>query len=298
MDKLDQLGTDFQYNKLKKKIAEELGFQTEYYGDRHLQRRLRIRMRNVGAKTPKKYMAYLDENPEEHQKLLDTLTVNVTEWFRNPTVYKAIKSRVLPDVINKGFDFGAELRFKKYKNRYVPNIKETVKRQKRKHLRFWSVGCSDGKEPYSLAMCVKDVIGDSSDLKVNIFAWDIDDLMLKKGREALYKADDLKGLDSRHLEKYFIEESEGYRVCPEIRSMVIFEKRDLHKAIKRKWIDLLMCRNVVIYLTKQRKSDLYQEFYNCLRPKGYFIMGMSETLLGNARTLFKAVDHKNKIYQK
>lgn len=289
---------DFQYDKLKKKITEELGFQTMYYGDRHLKRRLKIRMRNVGAKTPKRYMAYLDENPEEHQKLLDTLTVNVTEWFRNPTIYKAIKLRILPNIINKSFDFGTELQFKKYKNRLVPNIKETVKRQKRKYLRFWSVGCSDGKEPYSLAMCVKDVLGDSTDLKVNIFAWDIDDQMLRKAREALYKADDLKGLDSEHLENYFIEEREGYRVCPEIKSMVFFEKKDLHKAIKRKWIDLIMCRNVVIYLTKERKVDLYLEFYNSLRPGGYFIMGMSETLLGNARTLFKAVDNTNKIYQK
>jgi chemotaxis protein methyltransferase CheR len=298
MENFDQAGTDFQFAKLKKKVTEELGFQTQYYSNKHLKRRFRVRMRAVGARTPQRYMAYLDENPEERQKLLDTLTVNVTEWFRNPNVYKKIKSYILPDIINKSFDFGVELEFKKYKNLHVPNIEEIVKRQKRKHLRFWSVGCSDGKEPYSLAMCVKDVLGDSIDLGVNIFAWDIDDAMLKKAREGLYKADDLKGIDSGHLKKYFIEEGEGYRVCPEIKSMVIFEKKDLHKAVKRKWIDLIMCRNVVIYLTKERKADLYIEFYNCLRPGGHYIIGMSETLLGNARTLFKVIDHKNKIYQK
>ncbi|MBU2559742.1 protein-glutamate O-methyltransferase CheR [archaeon] len=298
MEQLDQASTDFQFAKLKEKVTEELGFQTQHYSDRHLRRRFKIRMRNVGARTPQRYMKYLDENPPERQKLLDVLTVNVTEWFRNPAVYKKIKSKTLPDIISKSFDYGAELRFKKYKDRMVPSIEETAKIQKRKHLRFWSVGCSDGKEPYSLAMCVKDALGEATNLRVNIFAWDIDDAMLKKAREALYKWDDLKGLEPEHLEKYFIKEKEGYRVSPEIRAMVFFEKKDLHKDVKRKWIDLIMCRNVVIYLTKERKADLYLEFYNSLRPGGYYIMGMSETLLGTARTLFKSTDNTLKIYQK
>jgi chemotaxis protein methyltransferase CheR len=292
------LNTDFQYNQLKKKVSKDVGFQAQHYGDKHLQRQFEIRMRDVGAKTPKQYMIYLDENPTEYQKLLDTLTVNVTEWFRNPTVYEAIKLRVLPNIIGKSFDFGAELVFREYKNRVVPNIKETVKRQKRKYLRFWSVGCSDGKEPYSLAMCMKDALGESTDLNVKIFAWDIDEKMLDKGRKALYKGNDLVGLDQEHLKKYFIQEGKGYRVCPEIRSMVNFEKKDIHNDTTRKWVDLIMCRNVVIYLKKQRKSDLYLEFYNSLRPNGYFVMGMSETLLGPARKLFKAVDNTNRIYQK
>jgi chemotaxis protein methyltransferase CheR len=289
---------DFQFNKLKKKVSEDLGFQTEYYGDKHLKRRFKIRMRTVGAKTPRQYMAYLDKNPAEYQKLLDTLTVNVTEWFRNPTVYRAIKSRILPNIINKSYDFGADLEFRKYKNRVVPNIKKTTRKQKRKYMRFWSVGCSDGKEPYSLAMCMKEALGGVDALKVHIFAWDIDKKMLEKARKGFYKPEDLKGLDKKHLEKYFIKKSKGYMVSPEIKSMVTFEKKDLHKHIKRKWIDLIMCRNVVIYLTKERKSNLYMEFYNCLRPDGYYIMGMSETLIGPARNLFKAVDNTNRIYQK
>lgn len=298
MNKLDRLNTDFQFAKLKKKITEDKGFQTQHYGDRHLKRRFRIRMRAVGTRTPRRYMDYLDEHPSEYQKLIDTLTVNVTEWFRNPNVFKAIKSRVIPNIIGKSFDFGTELEFRKYKNRVVPDIKETMKRQKRKHLRFWSVGCSDGKEPYSLAMCTKDALGESTDLDIKIFAWDIDNKMLDKARNALYKEDDLTGLDRVHLKKYFTKEGKSYRVNPEIKSMVIFEKKDLHKNVKRKWIDLIMCRNVVIYLTKERKSDLYMEFYNSLRPDGYFIMGMSETLVGSARNLFKAMDNTNRIYQK
>ncbi len=289
---------DFQFNKLKKKVSKDIGFQTEYYGDRHLKRRFKIRMRSVGAKTPRQYMAYLDKNPAEYQKLMDTLTVNVTEWFRNPNVYNAIKLRILPDIIGKSYDYGADLEFKEYKNRVVPNIKETTKKQKRKYLRFWSVGCSDGKEPYSLAMCMKEALGGADDLKVHIFAWDIDKKMLNKARIGLYNSNELTGIDKTMLKKYFIKKPKGYMVSPEIKSMVTFEKKDLHNDIKRKWIDLIMCRNVVIYLKKERKSDLYMEFYNCLRPGGYYIMGMSETLIGPARNLFKAVDNTHRIYQK
>lgn len=267
---------DFYYDKLKKKIMEDLGFQTQHYGDKHLKRRFMVRMRAVRAQTYREYIECLKTDSEEYPKLLNTLTVNVTEWFRNPEVYKILKERIIPDMVN------------------------TNKAQNRRFLRVWSVGCSDGKEPYSLAMCIKDVLeGEGADgLAVTIFAWDIDGEMLKKARFGLYEPKDMKGLEKSHIEKYFVKEDNGYRIIPEIRSMVKFEKKDLNTDKKRTGIDLILCRNVVIYLTPDRKSSLYVELYHCLRAGGYFVMGKSETLLGEARRLFKPTDNINRIYQK
>jgi chemotaxis protein methyltransferase CheR len=266
--------TDFHYEKLKKKVIKDLGFQTQHYGDTHLRRRFRTRMRAVGVKTHIEYIRFLERHPTEYSKLLNALTVNVTGWFRNPGVFEALKKRVIPDVIKTG------------------------KAKNRTSMRLWSIGCSDGKEPYSLAMCVKEVLKEGEDFQVTIFAWDIDEAMLKKARYGVYKQGDLKGLDSRRIKRYFIEENGRYRVRPNIKSMVKFEKKDLNIDKKRTGVDIIMCRNVVIYLNKPRKADLYQELYQCLRPNGYFVMGKSETLIGHARDLFKAVDNKNRIYQK
>lgn len=265
---------DFYYEKLKKKVMEDLGFQTQHYGDKHLKRRFMVRIRATDTQTYEKYLRCLESDPAEYPKLLDTLTVNVTEWFRNPEVYMLLKERIIPGIVKA-------------------NIA-----QNRRFLRMWSVGCSDGKEPYSLAMCVKDVLGRAKRVPVTIFAWDIDDEMLKKARSGLYKPDDMNGLEQKHIEKYFTEEDDGYRVRPEIQSMVHFEKKDINKEGKRIGIDLILCRNMVIYFTSERKSDLYLEFHRCLRSGGYFVMGKSETLMGEARNLFRSVDNTNRIYQK
>jgi chemotaxis protein methyltransferase CheR len=253
---------------------EDVGFQTQHYGDKHLKRRFRVRMRTVGARTPMEYMRILDRDKSEYPKLLNTLTVNVTEWFRNPGVFEKIKKSVLPEIIN------------------------LKKESKLNSIRLWSIGCSDGKEPYTLAMCIKDVMKGDDSFNFIIFAWDIDKAMLKKAQAGVYAEDDLKGLKPIHLKRYFIQEGDKYTVKPEIRSMVKFEHKDLNLDRKHINIDLVICRNVVIYFTKERKSDFYMEIYDCLKKKGYFIMGMSETLIGPARDLVKAIDNTHRIYQK
>lgn len=265
---------DFQFEELKKKIREDIGFQAQHYGDKHLIRRFMVRMRAVGAKTPKEYIKILNSDKSEYPKLLDVLTINVTEWFRNPGVFEKIKESVLPDLIKRK--------------------RETNSRS----IRLWSIGCSDGKEPYSLAMCIKDVMGTDDRFNFKIFAWDIDKTMLKKAQLGVYDEKDLKGLNPTHLERYFTQEGDKYKIKPEIKAMVKFEHKDLNLDRKHIRIDLIICRNLVIYFTKGRKSDLYMEIYYSLKKKGYFIMGMSETLIGPARALFAPTDNRHRIYQK
>lgn len=268
------LGDDFHFENLKKKVMEDVGFQTQHYGDRHLKRRFMVRMRVVGANTHRDYLKYLESDPAEYQKLLEVLTVNVTEWFRNPEVFKVIEKRILPDIVR------------------------TNMAQGRKSLRIWSVGCSDGKEPYSLAILVNNVIARADDFTAKIIAWDIDDQMLKIARFGLYTQDAMKGLDKRQIQLYFTKEVEGFRIRPEIRSIVDFNNRDINKDIPLRGLDLIICRNLVIYFKPERKADLYMELYHSLRPNGYFVMGKSETLMGESQMAFKKIDNVNRIYQK
>jgi len=113
------LQSDFYFEELKKKIMEDKGFHAQHYGDKHLKRRFNVRMRNIGVNTHREYMKYLDRDPNEYQKLMDTLTVNVTEWFRNPDVFDTLKTRVMPELINRRAAKGL------------------------KSIRIWSIGCSD-----------------------------------------------------------------------------------------------------------------------------------------------------------
>jgi len=147
-------------------------------------------------------------------------------------------------------------------------------------------------------MCMKELLWEKNDFNVMIFAWDIDELMLKKAKKGIYEEDDLKGISSRRLRMHFTKEDDTFQIHPDLRSMIKFEKRDLNTDKKHSGIDLILCRNVVIYFTKERKYTFYLELYDCLRNGGYFTMGLSETLIGPSKRLFNALDNRRRIYQK
>lgn len=259
------------YEVLKKKIQKKLGFNAYNYSDAHLKRRIAIRMRALGISSYRDYATYLDKNSNEYEKLKSILTVNVTEFFRNPETYHAIEKQVLPRL------FSADKR----------------------NIRIWSAGCSDGKEPYSIAILIKKYLKKAKDKRffIRIMATDIDEDMLEKGREGWYPEEEMKGEVKKYL-AYFEKENGGYRVKREIKNLVKFKKHDLLSDKMPSLLDMILCRNVVIYFTKETKEKLYLAFYNALNPRGYFIMGKTEMLLGEARTLFVPVNNSERIYLK
>jgi chemotaxis protein methyltransferase CheR len=269
------INEDFYFEKLRKKIAKEIDFQGQYYGEKHLKRRFMVRLRALDITTFRDYIRYLDRNPSEYEILKMVLPVNVTEWFRNPETFQYLKDEILPAIIRE---------------------KEAASKR---IIRVWSAGCSDGKEPYTMAMLFHELLGDDIERKhIRIIASDIDEEELDKGREGLYSETEMKGLDEMYRERFFTKEDGGYRVKPCLMSMVLFEKRDLIKDEKPSRMDLILCRNVVIYFTSELKERLYQEFFNSLAPGGYFVMGKTETLLGDARNLFVPIDNRERVYQR
>lgn len=260
---------------LKNKLTSTINFQAQQYGESHLKRRLRVRMRIVDTKTFREYSNYLDKNPEEYEKLSKILTVNVTEFFRNPSTFDTIKNMVIPQIIGQKRNTG------------------------KKSIRIWSAGCSDGKEVYSLTILLHEFLKDEiNDYLITIFASDIDKEILDKGRVGWYSKNEINGIERRYLHKYFVEDGEGYKVTSQLKRFVKFEKRDLITDKKHTMLDLILCRNVVIYFSTPLKMRLYMDFYNALGKGGYFVMGKTETLLGEARTKFNVIDNRERIYQK
>ena len=167
-------------------------------------------------------------------------------------------------------------------------------------MRIWSAGCATGEEPYSLAMLAHRVLGRrQAGLSVTIFASDIDDDALSKAKRGVYGARQVNGVDAASLEKFFELESDGgHRVRDEVRSLVRFSKFDLMHTPLHVNLDLILCRNVMIYFSRERQQQIHMNFYRALREGGYFISGKSEILQGEPSKVFSVVDTTRRVYQK
>ncbi|MHC1574536.1 MAG: CheR family methyltransferase [Candidatus Methanogasteraceae archaeon] len=263
-----------EFEEMKKKISKDKNFSCAQYKDPYLKRRFAIRMRATATKSYRMYMELLDTNPEEYPILLNVLTVNVTEFFRDTSVFEEVK-RVL----------GIAIKAKQEAHR--------------NSMRIWSAGCSNGSEAYTIAMLSDHILGtETNSFKVSIYATDIDDGSLKRGRDGIYKLDLLKGVKKPYLQKYFNEVEGDYQVTNATKNMVTFKRNDLINERPLPMMDMIFCRNVVIYFSRELQEKLFMNFYRSLNDGGYFVMGKTETLVGEARDKFIPVNNKERIYQK
>lgn len=265
---------DQEYLKLKGLIKKNLGFNSEQYKDSHFRRRIDVRMRATGSKNFGEYVQYLNTHKEEYTHLMDTLTVNVTNFFRNSETYEVVEKEVLPMII-------------KSKTTGLKNI------------RIWSAGCSIGVEAYSIAILLKKILGNNfSKYNIQITGTDIDKDIIRKAEEAIYTEVEMKEVPEDIRAKYFDHLGEEYHVKDEIKKVARFRKNDLISGEKLTGFDAIFCRNVTIYFEKHLQENLYMDFYNGLNKGGFFVMGKTETLIGPSKDLFKAFNPRERIYQK
>lgn len=263
------MNEDEYFQILKERVSREIHFNCNYYEEKHLKRRFAVRMRALEVATYREYLEVLDSDREEYSRLLKVLTVNVTEFFRNPETYEAVKEQVLPEIIQD------------------------------RAIRIWSTGCSDGKEPYSIAMLLHEVLeSEIGRYSIIILASDIDDEALEKAKAGWYPANEMKGVEEDRLRRYFAAENGGYRVRENLKQYIKFEHLDLISDRKHSSLDMIVCRNVVIYLNKEMKEKLYMDFYDALKYRGFLILGKTETLFGEARDKFKIFNNIERIYRK
>ncbi len=265
---------DEDYELLKKLIQQKLGFNCEQYKDSHFKRRIDVRLRATNSKTYKEYVNLLQNNRNEYPELMETLTVNVTNFFRNAEVYDIIEKEVLPALI-------------KAKNSGLRTI------------RIWSAGCSIGVEAYSIAMLLHHLLGnDFNKYNIKITGTDIDKESLLKAQKGIYSEIEMKDVRPAFLNKYFTKQGKDYVISDELKKIAQFKKQDLITGPKMSGFDAIFCRNVTIYFQKELQEVLYMDFYNALSKDGFFIMGKTETLLGPSKDTFKPYNSKERIYQK
>ncbi|AIY89723.1 CheR family methyltransferase [Geoglobus acetivorans] len=265
---------DIAFKMLISYVSKQSGIDLNQYRESYLKRRIELRMKATGNKTFEEYLSFLRKNgKKEIEELINTIAINVTEFMRDVTPFKFFMERILPDIANR-------------KHKVKSNM-----------LRFWSAGCSNGEEPYSIAICIYESLG--SDWLFTIYATDIDLDSLEKAKEGYYDASQLKNLNKTLLYKYFEKEDDGYRVKSFLKRHIRFKRHDLTTDTPvSKYLDGIFCRNVIIYFNDSQKSKIFNDFYNALVNRGYLIIGKSETLPSEFNDKFKCINLKDKVYQK
>jgi len=260
---------------LKGLIKEKLGFNCEYYKNSHFKRRIDVRLRASGSKNYGDYVKLLKESNDERTILMDTLTVNVTNFFRNSEVYDIIEKEVLPAVI---------------RSRGASHIRS---------IKIWSAGCSIGVEAYSIAMLLHHILGDNiRRYNILITGTDIDKSSLQQAQQGVYSEAEMKDVRPAFLKRYFVLQGNQYHVIDELKKMTHFKSHDMISGLKMSGFDIIFCRNVTIYFEKELQETLYMDFYNGLNENGFFVMGKTETLLGPSKDRFKPFNAKERIYCK
>jgi len=267
-------GADDGFRDLAEKITRESEFRCTNYKDGCVRRRIAVRMRARGAATYAQYGDLLDSDSSEYERLMDTLTVNVTRFFRNPNTFAVAAERVIPELWQR-----------------VPRIM------------VWSAGSASGEEAYSLAALFHEharSIGALGRLgRVSVLGSDIDRGSLDAANRAAYLPASFTDTPPEILDGLFPRVGDRRTVIPAIRAITRFERRDiLRDPPAPAAFDLVACRNVVIYLDRATQEALVESLFDSLRPGGYLIMGHVETIFGRARRNLVPVDIRERIYHK
>jgi len=262
---------DDGFSLLKRFIEQTLRIQCSNYKEDYIKRRLLSRMRSTGTTTYEEYLKYLHEHPPELENLRNALTINVTEFFRDADVYDLIKKEVLPALFRG-----------------------------RKTIRIWCAGCSTGEEPYSLAMILSDSMAADKTLSGQIFATDIDEVVLKKAKEGIYPEKSMGKLTDTQIHRHFTKLPDGnYQVKPHLQDLIRFRPHDLMSGQPvSRFLDMISCRNVTIYFTEKQKDELARTFHSALVPGGIYVMGKTEYLGREVEGLFSPINSIQKIYTK
>ncbi|MEJ2639707.1 MAG: chemotaxis protein CheB, partial [Desulfosarcinaceae bacterium] len=252
-------------------IHHHSGIDFSEYKKNTIHRRIGRRMKIHRIETPSEYIAHLNDHPEELSSLYKDMLISVTRFFRDPQAFESLASylRILFDHKRPGDTF-----------------------------RAWVPGCSTGEEAYSIGMLVADLLGDEMcKYRFQIFATDIDEEAVKIARKATYPVATVMDADGLRIEKYFSPSNQMVTVHKSIRDMVVLARHDLINDPSFMHLDLISCRNLLIYLNAQLQDKLLSLFHFCLDPEGLLFLGKSESI-GQRGALYKALDVKWKLFQR
>jgi len=246
------------------------GIDFTYYRQTTIRRRILRRMALNKNEEPSEYLNYLRTDKKEQDILFQDLLISVTDFFRDPNVFSSLCQEVFPNLIKKG-------------NSIDP-------------IRIWVAGCSTGEEAYSIAICLKECLGDSSQ-KVQIFASDLSEPAISKARAGIYLKSDLGAVSAQRLREFFTAHNKSYQVNKEIRDMCVFAVHNFLKDPPFGKLDFISCRNVLIYMEPYLQKKAFTTFHYALNPGGILLLGKSETT-SSVPDLFSLVRGKSAKHDK
>lgn len=236
------------YEEFKKDIFALTKIDLNAYKEKQMKRRIDTLITKNNISSYKDYVALIKKDPEKFEQFVNFLTINVSEFYRNPEQWEILDKEVFPTLIQK---FG-------------------------KNLKIWSAACSTGDEPYSLVMALSKHVPVN---QIKIIATDIDKQVLDKARMGLYNEKSIASVPEEFKNKYFKKIGSSYQISDEIKRQVEFKEHNLLKDPYPSGCHLIVCRNVLIYFTEEAKDDIYKKFNNALTREGVLFIGSTEQIM-------------------
>jgi two-component system CheB/CheR fusion protein len=263
---------EFNLRDLLLKIRQLTALDFSHYKRPTLFRRLAKRMSELAIVTIEEYQKYLDTHPEEVHVISKEFLINVSSFFRDKEAFEIIRTVVIPSIMKN--------------------------KQKEDTVKTWSVACSTGEEAYSTAILFKEYLEKNRlhDITIKIFATDIDRDALDIASRGIYSKSNMQDISPNYISKYFIKEDDVYRVSPEIRKMVVFSYHDILKDPPFSRMDLISCRNMLIYINAEQQKEILKKLHFALNIEGFLFLGSSENI-GIMKSAVQEIDKKWKIYK-
>jgi two-component system, chemotaxis family, CheB/CheR fusion protein len=259
------------FERLLDYLKEVRGFDFTGYKRASLMRRVQHQMQRVGISDFEEYHDYLQVHPAEFTQLFNTILINVTGFFRDREAWDLLAAELVPNLLDQLGD---------------------------EPIRLWSAACASGQEAYSLAMLFADALGpDNFRARVKIYATDVDEEALGYARVASYSERELAGLPDGYRQRYFERNGSRFQFDPDLRRAVIFGRNDLLQDAPISRIDLLACRNALMYFNAETQSRIVSRLGFALKPHGMLFLGKAEMLLNHSAS-FEPIDLKRRFFRK
>lgn len=224
-------------------------------------------MRALGINDYGDYLKYLEREPVELQELLKTIPINLSYFYRNPEVFEYFQTEVIPKILTRG------------------------------PLSFWSAGCASGEEVYSIVIAILETLGEKAGFhRPMIYGTDVDQEAIEQARRGVYSRYALAYMPSELVGRYFNKKDGSYEIVPRLKKYVDLSCTDLFRPPAFGPVNVIFCRNVLIYFAKEAQRQLIRIFYDALKREGFLILGKVEVLLGIDG--FRVVNTRERVYQK
>ncbi len=254
------------YESFKKDYLRVSGIDLSSYKESQMKRRIDNFITKSGARSYRDFISLIKRDKKTYDDFVTHLTINVSEFYRNPSQWETLKTKIFPELIQR---FG-------------------------KKITIWSAACSTGDEPYSLAMVMSELLAPH---QFEILATDLDREVLAKAKRGVYTEKSVRGLPKEYREKYMVQDEPGFvRVSDQLKSRITFKQMDLLKDTYPRRVHLLVCRNVLIYFTDTTKEGIYRKFADSLLQGGILFVGSTEQIIGAKKFGFQGV--QSFFYQK